>query len=60
MDRLLAKDVASLVAQAAQTYDKAQALLRAGDFAGYGAENERLKQILARLGELTGTPTPGR
>jgi hypothetical protein len=51
--------VASLVAQAAQAYDQAQALLRAGDFAGYGAENERLKQILDRLRQLTGTPTPG-
>jgi uncharacterized membrane protein (UPF0182 family) len=55
----LPNDVASLVAQAAQAYDQAQALLRAGDFAGYGAENERLKQILDRLRQLTGTPTPG-
>jgi len=52
-------DVGSLVAQAAQSYDRAQALLRAGDFAGYGREIEQLKQILDRLGQLTGTPTPG-
>ncbi len=56
----LPKDVASLVAEAAQSYERAQTLLRAGDFAGYGAENERLKQILNRLGQLVGTPTPVR
>ncbi len=52
-------DVGALVAQAAQAYDRAQALLRAGDFAGYGRELEQLKQILDRLSQLTGTPTPG-
>jgi hypothetical protein len=51
--------VGSLVAQAAQSYDRAQALLRAGDFAGYGREMEQLKQILDQLSHLTGTPTPG-
>ena len=56
----LPADLASLIAQAAQSYDRAQALLRAGDFAGYGAENERMKKIIDRLGELAGTPTPAR
>ena len=50
-------DVASLVAQAAQSYTRAQDLLRAGDFAGYGAENERLKQILDRLQAALPVPT---
>ena len=50
-------DVPSLIAQAAQAYDRAQALLRAGDFAGYGQESALLKQILDRLQALTGTPT---
>ena len=50
-------DVASLVAQAAQSYTRAQDLLRAGDFAGYGAENERLKQILDRLQASLPVPT---
>ncbi len=49
-------DVASLVAQAVESYDRAQALLRSGDFAGYGAEVERSKQILDRLQQLVGTP----
>jgi hypothetical protein len=49
-------DVASLVAQAVESYNRAQALLRNGDFAGYGAEVERSKQILDRLQQLVGTP----
>jgi uncharacterized membrane protein (UPF0182 family) len=51
-------DVASLVAQAQQSYDRAQALLRSGDFAGYGDEIARLKQILDRLEQIAGTPVP--
>ena len=49
-------DVASLVAQALESYNRAQTLLRNGDFAGYGAEIERSKQILDRLQQLVGTP----
>ena len=52
----VAEDVASLVAQALESYDRAQALLREGDFAGYGAEVERSKEILDRLEQLVGTP----
>ncbi|MBI2765104.1 MAG: UPF0182 family protein [Chloroflexi bacterium] len=44
-----AGDIASLIAQAQDAYDRAQAALKAGDFAGYGAEITRLKQILDRL-----------
>lgn len=51
-------DAASLVAEARTTYDRAQTLLRAGDFAGYGEEMARLKEILDRLEEITGTPVP--
>ncbi|MEX2247972.1 MAG: UPF0182 family protein [Dehalococcoidia bacterium] len=49
-------DVATLVAQAQESYDRAQALLRNGDFAGYGQEITRLKEILDRLQQLAGTP----
>ena len=50
-------DVASLVTQAQQSYARAQNLLRTGDFAGYGAENERLRQILDRLQSALPVPT---
>jgi hypothetical protein len=49
-------DVATLIAQALEAHSRAQALLRDGDFAGYGAEIERAKQILDRLQQLVGTP----
>jgi uncharacterized membrane protein (UPF0182 family) len=49
-------DVASLVAQAQESYNRAQTLLRNGDFAGYGVELDRQKQILDRLQQLVGTP----
>jgi uncharacterized membrane protein (UPF0182 family) len=52
-------DTASLVAQGQQSYDRAQTLLRNGDFAGYGAEIAHLKQILDQLQQITGTPTAG-
>ena len=51
-------DAASLVAQAQASYDRAQQLLRNGDFAGYGEEITRLKGILDRLTQITGAPTP--
>ncbi len=51
-----AGDTAALVAQAQQSYDRAQELLRNGDFAGYGQEIARLKQILDQLQQITGTP----
>jgi len=52
-------DVASLVGQALESYERAQTLLRDGDFAGYGAEIERSKEILERLEQLVGTPVAG-
>ena len=52
-------DVASLVAQALDSYNRGQAALRSGDFAGYGAELERQRQILQQLQQLVGTPVAG-
>jgi uncharacterized membrane protein (UPF0182 family) len=52
-------DVASLVAQALDSYNRGQQALRNGDFAGYGAELERQRQILERLQQLVGTPVAG-
>ena len=49
----LPDDVGDLITQANDTFERAQALLQQGDFAGYGEEIERLEEILQRLGELT-------
>ena len=49
-------NVASLVAQLQASYAQAQTLLRNGDFAGYGTEIDRQKQILDQLQQLIGTP----
>lgn len=56
----LPSDIPSLAALAQEAYDRAQAALRAGDFAGYGTEIARLKQILDRIQQVSGTPTPAR
>ncbi len=50
----VAADIASLIEEAQQHYDKAQEYLKAGDWAGYGKELEALKAVLDRLEELTG------
>ena len=42
-----------LIAQAVETYERAQQLLRQGDLAGYAREIERLGEILRRLRETT-------
>ncbi len=52
-------DVASLVQQALDSYNRGQAALRNGDFATYGAELERQRQILQQLQQLVGTPVAG-
>jgi uncharacterized membrane protein (UPF0182 family) len=49
-------DAATLVGQLQDSYTRAQALLRNGDFAGYGAELARQKQLLDSLQQLLGTP----
>ncbi len=49
----LPDDVAELVAEANDVFERAQQLLQQGDFAGYGQEIDRLEEILRRLVELT-------
>ncbi len=46
-------EIANLIEEAQQHYDKAQEYLRAGDWTGYGQELEALKAMLDRLAELT-------
>jgi uncharacterized membrane protein (UPF0182 family) len=50
----LPDDVDALIDDANASFERAQQLLRDGDFAGYGEEIERLEDILQRLSELTG------
>jgi len=49
----LPDDVDGLITQANDSFELAQQLLQAGDFAGYGEEIERLEEILQRLAQLT-------
>jgi len=49
-------DVAGLIAYANAHFDAAQSALRSGDFARYGQEIELVRQALARLSVLTGSP----
>jgi uncharacterized protein len=53
--RPVSPDVASLIEQGRQHYQKAEERLRAGDWAGYGKELESLKAVLEQLAELTTT-----
>jgi hypothetical protein len=46
-------EVASLIEEAQQHYNKAQQYLKEGDWAGYGEEQVALKAVLDRLAELT-------
>ena len=58
----LPTDVAGLIAYAKTHFDLAQAALRAGDFATYGEEIEKVEIALQRLDELApglGLPSPG-
>ena len=58
-DTGLPADVPGLVDYANTHFEAAQAALRAGDFATYGAEMERVEEALAALGGLTGaSPQP--
>jgi uncharacterized membrane protein (UPF0182 family) len=54
----LPADVTALVDYANTHFELAQAALRAGDFATYGDEMDKVQVALVRLGELTGTPAP--
>ncbi|MFC1949911.1 UPF0182 family protein [Chloroflexota bacterium] len=46
-------DIANLIEQAQQHFDKAQEYLSQGDWAGYGEELEALEAVLEQLAELT-------
>ena len=48
--------VAALAAEATADYDRAQAALRAGDFAAYGREIDALGRVLAELKRAAGSP----
>ncbi len=49
----VAADIAGLIEEAQQHYNKAQQYLQAGDWTGYGGELEALKAVLDQLAELT-------
>ena len=51
-----ATTTAALVAQASKEYDRAQAALRAGDFAGYGRQSKALGETLKRLRAASASP----
>ncbi|MBZ5515609.1 MAG: UPF0182 family protein [Acidobacteriia bacterium] len=42
-------DIQALIKEANQHFERAQQLLRQGDFAGYGEENRKLGEVLKRL-----------
>jgi len=48
----VAGEIANLIDEAQQHYNKAQQHLKAGDWAGYGKELDALKAVLDRLAEL--------
>jgi uncharacterized protein len=48
--------ISALVAEANSHYTRAQAALRAGDFAAYGREIDALGRVLRELGQATGGP----
>ncbi|GAI20230.1 unnamed protein product, partial [marine sediment metagenome] len=52
-EKPIAADIAKLVEEAHQHYNKAQQYLKEGDWAGYGEELEALEAVLERLAELT-------
>ena len=49
----LPDEVDDLISEANDSFELAQRLLQAGDFAGYGEEIDRLEEILQRLVDLT-------
>jgi len=49
----VAEEIANLIEEAQQHYDKAQEYLKSGDWTGYGEELEALKAVLNQLAELT-------
>ena len=51
-EEAVAPEIANLVEEAQQHYNKAQQYLKAGDWAGYGSELDALRAVLDRLAEL--------
>ncbi len=51
-EEAVAADIANLIEEAQQHYNKAQEYLKAGDWAGYGSELDALEAVLDRLAEL--------
>jgi uncharacterized membrane protein (UPF0182 family) len=49
----VAPDIADLIVEAQEHYNKAQQYLQAGDWTGYGEELEALQAVLEQLAELT-------
>jgi uncharacterized membrane protein (UPF0182 family) len=47
------EDVAVLIEQAQQHYERAQEYVKSGDWAGFGEEWEALQEVLEKLAELT-------
>ncbi len=52
-EEAVAAEIANLIEEAQQHYNKAQQYLQAGDWAGYGSELDALEAVLDRLAELT-------
>ena len=52
-EKPVAAEVASLIEEAQQHYNKAQQYLKAGDWAGYGEEMDALEAVLDQLAGLT-------
>ena len=46
-------ELAELVAEAREHYEKAQENLKAGDWAGFGEEWDAMEEVLQRLAEIT-------
>jgi len=51
-EEAVAPEIANLVEEAQQHYNRAQQYLQAGDWAGYGSELDALRAVLDRLAEL--------
>ncbi len=51
-EEALSAEIASLIEEAQQHYDRAQQYLKAGDWTGYGEELDALKAVLDQLAEL--------
>jgi hypothetical protein len=52
----LPSNVADLAREADAAYQRAQTALRAGDFATYGTEIQRVEQLIQEIVRLTGAP----